>query len=68
MLIKYDNIEHHILLEVQTNMIINPIPQDTPIAIVGGIHINTPKGISDFFLPKIFQLRSSDGKIIKEFI
>ena len=78
----YDNIEHHnlphILLEVQTNMIINiitqsiklynPIPQDTPIAIVGGIHINTPKGISDFFLPKIFQLRSSNGKIIKEFI
>jgi hypothetical protein len=35
------------------------------IALLGGIQINTPEGISDYFLPLNFELRNSQGKVTK---
>jgi len=33
------------------------------IALVGGIQINTPAGTSDYFLPKIFEIRNNKGEL-----
>ena len=38
---------------------------DGNIALLGGIQINTPEGISDYFLPLSFELRDKEGKVIK---
>jgi hypothetical protein len=35
------------------------------IALLGGIQINTPDGVSDYFLPLGFELRNNQGKITK---
>lgn len=64
-----------VLFEAQKQSIIkiietsapNNVPLNTPIALVGGIHINTPDGVDDFFLPLLFEIRNSDGKIIKKY-
>jgi hypothetical protein len=36
------------------------------IALMGGVQINTPDGMSDYFLPLRFDIRGSDGKIIED--
>jgi hypothetical protein len=38
------------------------------IALLGGIQINTPDGISDYFLPLSFDLRNNQGKIVKSLL
>jgi hypothetical protein len=38
---------------------------DGNIALMGGIQINTPEGISDYFLPISFELRDKEGNIVK---
>ena len=43
----------------------DPLPSNTKIAIIGGIHINTEDHISDFFLPLFFEIRNSKGAVIK---
>ena len=37
------------------------MPSGTLIAVVGGIHINTPFGACDYFLPLVLELRTSNG-------
>jgi Limiting CO2-inducible proteins B/C beta carbonyic anhydrases len=39
---------------------------DGRIAMLGGIQINTPSGLSDFFLPLRFDIRESSGEIIED--
>jgi len=39
---------------------------DGNIALLGGIQINTPEGISDYFLPLSFELRDKEGKVVKD--
>ena len=36
------------------------------IAMLGGVQINTPRGVSDFFLPLRFDIREKDGTIIED--
>lgn len=36
------------------------------VALLGGIQINCPDGISDYFLPLSFEIRNSEGKKIKD--
>ncbi|KAL7558115.1 hypothetical protein ACA910_016070 [Epithemia clementina (nom. ined.)] len=38
---------------------------DGKIAMLGGIQINTPAGISDYFLPLRFELRSSKNEVLE---
>jgi hypothetical protein len=38
------------------------------IAMLGGIQINTPDGISDYFLPLSFELRNSQGNMVKSLL
>jgi len=35
------------------------------ISLLGGIQINTPDGLSDYFLPLTFDVRNSQGKLVK---
>lgn len=44
------------------------VPDGTTIALVGGIQINTPDGVSDFFLPQVFKLLTADGELIKDLL
>ena len=37
---------------------------DGKIALLGGIQINTPLGIDEYFLPKKFQLLNRDGEVV----
>lgn len=39
---------------------------DGKIAILGGIQINTPDGTSEYFLPKIFEIRNNKGEKIAD--
>mmetsp|Transcript_20273 Transcript_20273/g.46935 ORF Transcript_20273/g.46935 Transcript_20273/m.46935 type:complete len:212 (+) Transcript_20273:522-1157(+) len=36
------------------------------VAMLGGIQISTPKGVSDYFLPLRFELRDGDGQLVKD--
>lgn len=38
---------------------------DGYIAMLGGIQINTPEDVSDYFLPLTFDLRNSKGELEK---
>merc|ERR1712176_588422 len=38
---------------------------DGSLAVLGGVQINTPPGYSDYFLPLSFDVRDTDGKVIK---
>lgn len=40
--------------------------KDGKIALLGGLQINTPRGMSDYFLPLRFDVRSNDGQIIED--
>mmetsp|Transcript_12247 Transcript_12247/g.28630 ORF Transcript_12247/g.28630 Transcript_12247/m.28630 type:complete len:302 (+) Transcript_12247:143-1048(+) len=42
------------------------VPDGNIIAVVGGIQINTPDGVSDYFLPIVFELRTCDGALVKD--
>lgn len=41
---------------------------DGNIALLGGIQINTPDGISDYFLPLNFDLLDNKGKVVKDLL
>mmetsp|Transcript_21867 Transcript_21867/g.37191 ORF Transcript_21867/g.37191 Transcript_21867/m.37191 type:complete len:296 (-) Transcript_21867:103-990(-) len=36
------------------------------VCLLGGIQINTPSGVSDYFLPLKFELRDKEGELIKD--
>jgi hypothetical protein len=38
------------------------------IAMLGGIQINTPEGLSDYFLPLRFDVRDSENKVLEEML
>lgn len=44
------------------------IEGDGKIALLGGIQINTPDGVSDYFVPLSFELRDKSGAIVKDFM
>lgn len=44
------------------------VPAGTTVALVGGVQINTPAGVSDYFLPLVFELRNADGKVEKNLL
>jgi len=39
---------------------------DGKIAMLGGIQINTPRGVSDYFLPLRFDIRDKEGNMIQD--
>ena len=41
---------------------------DGLIALLGGIQINTPIGVSDYFLPKVFILKNNKGEDVENLI
>ena len=41
---------------------------DGNIALLGGIQINTPEGISDYFLPLSFELRNKEGQVVDDLL
>jgi hypothetical protein len=46
----------------------NKVGRDGKIALVGGININTPDGMTDYFLPLRFELRDSQGALLEDFL
>jgi hypothetical protein len=42
------------------------VPDSGQIALLGGVQINTPDGVSDFFLPLRFEVRNNRGTVIKD--
>ena len=38
------------------------------IVLLGGIQINTPSGTSDYFLPKVFEIKCNQGKTVEDLI
>jgi hypothetical protein len=38
---------------------------DGHIALLGGIQINTPAGLTDYFLPRVFEIRDNTGALIE---
>jgi Limiting CO2-inducible proteins B/C beta carbonyic anhydrases len=41
---------------------------DGKIALLGGVQINTPSGIQDYFLPLSFEIRNNDGVLVKNLL
>ena len=62
------------LFEAQDDMMNDIIEQSAAavgngnIALVGGIQVNTPAQMADFFLPLRFELRNSQNQVIAEFL
>jgi len=44
------------------------VPGEGKIALLGGIQINTPHGIPDYFLPMKFELKDKEGNTIQNLI
>jgi len=44
------------------------VPAGGFIVLLGGIQINTPGECSDYFLPKVFEMRNRDGKVVSEML
>jgi hypothetical protein len=40
------------------------VGETAKIALLGGLQINTPPGMSDYFLPLKFEIRNSDNRVI----
>ena len=38
------------------------------IALIGGIQINTPAGVSEYFLPKVFEIIDTDGNLVESLL
>jgi hypothetical protein len=38
------------------------------IALLGGIQVNTPDGVSDYFLPLRFEIRDNRGSLVEDFM
>jgi Limiting CO2-inducible proteins B/C beta carbonyic anhydrases len=38
------------------------------VALLGGIQINTPTGVSDYFLPLKFELRNNKGQLVEDLL
>jgi Limiting CO2-inducible proteins B/C beta carbonyic anhydrases len=63
------------LFEAQDEYMLNIIRQtgstvknNGTIGLLGGIQINTPDGMSDYFLPLRFEIRNSTGKLVAELL
>jgi hypothetical protein len=38
------------------------------IALLGGIQVNTPEGMSDYFVPLRFEIRDNNGKVLEDLL
>jgi len=38
------------------------------ICLLGGVQINTPKDTSDYFLPKVFEIRTNNGDLVENLL
>lgn len=39
------------------------LPADVPIALLGGVQVNTPEGTPEYFLPKKFNIINNNGEV-----
>ena len=44
------------------------IPGNGRIALLGGIQINTPEGVSDYFLPLRFEMLQHTGNVVVDLL
>ena len=65
----------HALYDVQSELMLKivlngckEVAGDGKIALLGGIQINTPGGVSDYFLPKKFEIRNNKGQLLENFL
>lgn len=65
----------YVLFDVQTELIqkivakgCGNVPDDGKIALLGGIQINTPPGMSDYFLPLRFDIMDNRGEIVEKIL
>jgi Limiting CO2-inducible proteins B/C beta carbonyic anhydrases len=65
----------YVLYEAQKKMMegivakgASAVADGAQIAVLGGIQINTPDGLSDYFLPLSFELRDKSGQVVKDFM
>jgi len=65
----------HALYDVQSELMLKivlngckEVAGEGKIALLGGIQINTPSGVSDYFLPKKFEIRNNKGQLLENFL
>ncbi len=44
------------------------VPKNVNIAVLGGVQINTPDGMSDYFLPLRFEVRNNKGSVVADLL
>jgi Limiting CO2-inducible proteins B/C beta carbonyic anhydrases len=61
----------HVLFQIQDKLIKRMVSEGRgciagrgKIALLGGIQINTPEGVSDYFLPLRFEILRNDGEVV----
>jgi len=52
------------LMKKIVNLGCKEVAEGGMICLLGGVQINTPYGTSDYFLPKVFQLRTNRGELV----
>lgn len=54
------------LIQRIINKCVSDIPEGMVVAVMGGIHVNTPEGTPEYFLPKSFDLWDSTGAVVED--
>lgn len=47
---------------------VKDIPDGTKVAILGGVQVNTPEGLPDYFLPRRFNIFDSNGEVVEDLL
>jgi len=44
------------------------LPSNVPVALLGGVQVNTPEGTPEYFLPKKFQILNHKGEVVEDLL
>jgi len=44
------------------------LPENVPVALLGGVQVNTPEGTPEYFLPKKFEIVNHKGEVLQDLL
>lgn len=65
--VMYDCIDS-LLKRILDKCLPRDLPNGVPIALLGGVQVNTPEGTPEYFLPKKFTIVNNNGEVVKDLL
>jgi len=63
----YDCIDE-LLKRILDKCLPRDLPAGVPVALLGGVQVNTPEGTPEYFLPKKFTIVNNNGEVIEDLL